>query len=274
MGRTQSSGGRDDPSAMTTLKRAGITGIALVIPLVVTILVLMFVWGFIASLVNPLSSTIASGLGLDSQTQEYVLLGLTTLGLAAGLIVVGLIANKTSGTGVEDAFDQAIGSIPAVGAVYSTFNEMSQILIDSDSQSFQEVVMVEYPDEGSYCIAFLTSDTPAFVRETVGEDEMITVFMPMGPNPFMGGFVLHLSSDRVFDIDMTVEEGIQSIVTSGTAIGEVGNHAGTSTIDNAGPGAVDAGGGYEAIRDERTRSEPRGGPPAANESRDDGGEEP
>lgn len=259
MGRSQASGDSAKPSVLKQLKNAGISGIALVIPIVVTVLVLIFVWNFIASLINPFSTTIADAVGLNSEAERYVLLGLTTLGLAVGLIVVGLIANKTSRTGLEDAFDHAISSIPGVGAVYSTFNDMSQMLLDSDSQSFQEVVLVEYPAEGSYSVAFLTSDTPAFVRETVGKDEMITVFMPMGPNPFMGGFILHLSSERVFDVDMTVEEGIQSIVTSGAAIGEAGA-TGAATTDDAGSGAVDGGSGYEAIREEQAQGDPAEGP--------------
>jgi hypothetical protein len=49
---------------------------------------------------------------------------------------------------------------------------------------------------------------------------MVTLFMPMAPNPVMGGFVIHVSRDRVVDVDLTVEEGIRSIVTSGVAIGD------------------------------------------------------
>jgi len=36
----------------------------------------------------------------------------------------------------------------------------------------------------------------------------------------MGGYVLHVAADRVYDVEMTVEEGIQSIVTSGVATGQ------------------------------------------------------
>ncbi len=48
---------------------------------------------------------------------------------------------------------------------------------------------------------------------------MMTLFMPMAPNPVMGGFVIHVDRERVFDIDISVEEGIQSIVTSGVTAG-------------------------------------------------------
>ena len=80
--------------------------------------------------------------------------------------------------------------------------------------------LVEFPNKGTYAFAFLTAETPDVVREGVGESEgMITVFLPMAPNPVMGGYVLHVAEEHVFDVDMTVEEGIQSIVTSGVATG-------------------------------------------------------
>jgi hypothetical protein len=55
---------------------------------------------------------------------------------------------------------------------------------------------------------------------------MVTLFMPMAPNPVMGGFVIHVERDRVIDIDLTVEEGVRSIVTSGVAIGSGDSGAG------------------------------------------------
>ena len=257
MAKTPGTQADSGQSRWQRIKRAGITGLALIIPLVVTLLVLMFVWGFIASLVNPLSTTIANALELDTETERYVLLGLTTVGLAIIIVLMGLVANATSGSRLEDKFDNFIGAIPGIGAVYSSFNEMSQMLLDSDNQSFQEVVMVEYPSEGSYCVAFLTAETPQFVQDTVGEDEMVSVFMPMGPNPFMGGFPLHVASDRVYEIDMTVEEGIRSIVTSGVAMGHDDAPEGTTALDHGSPGAASVGSNMAVISGEESTEEPK-----------------
>jgi uncharacterized membrane protein len=116
--------------------------------------------------------------------------------------------------------------IPGIGSIYGTLDQVSEMLLESDTDSFQEVVLVEYPSEGSYSVAFKTAEPPAAVSESVDGRDMITVFMPMGPNPVMGGFILHLSPDRVHDVDMTVEEGISSIVSFGVAI-DAEDHADT-----------------------------------------------
>ena len=97
---------------------------------------------------------------------------------------------------------------------------MSKILLSRDTDSFKEVKLVEYPREGSYTIAFLTAEPGEAVRSATSHQEMVSLFLPMAPNPFMGGFVIHVAADRVYDVDMTVEEGIQAIVSSGVAVDE------------------------------------------------------
>jgi len=49
---------------------------------------------------------------------------------------------------------------------------------------------------------------------------MVTLFVPLAPNPVMGGFLIHASRDRIFDVDMTVEEAARALVTSGIAAGD------------------------------------------------------
>jgi uncharacterized membrane protein len=98
---------------------------------------------------------------------------------------------------------------------------MSETVADGE-ESFRDVKLVEYPTEGSYTMAFVTADAPVSLEESAGhtEEGMMSLFLPMGPNPVMGGFVIYVSRDRVHDIDIGVEEGLQAIVTSGVAMND------------------------------------------------------
>jgi len=49
------------------------------------------------------------------------------------------------------------------------------------------------------------------------ETDMVTLFLPLAPNPVMGGFLTHIPRDRVSDVDMTVEEAVRIVITSGIA---------------------------------------------------------
>ncbi|MFC7027008.1 DUF502 domain-containing protein [Halomicroarcula sp. GCM10025710] len=126
---------------------------------------------------------------------------------------------RSSASDLGLLLETVLSRIPGVGSLYRSLDEMSELLLDSDTDSFQEVKLVEFPVEGSYSIAFLTAETPDVVADAAAEKGMVTLFLPMAPNPVMGGYVLHVAEHRVRDIDMTVEEGVQSIVSSGVATG-------------------------------------------------------
>jgi len=142
------------------------------------------------------------------------------LSLIFFIVFIGLISIEwKSFDRVEAAFDDLMTSIPGVGPIYSSFNEMSELLLDSQSQSFKDVKFVEYPTDESYALAFVTADTPEYIEDAAGHEDMVTLFMPMAPNPVMGGFVISVNRDRVVDVDMSVQQGVQAIVTSGVGLG-------------------------------------------------------
>lgn len=196
-----------------------IRGVVLTVPLALTLIILGFVANFIFSRLNPLVSVIESVFGLPNIPTWVV--EITVLAALIGLILcIGLISLEWKNFNrVENAFDDLMTSIPGVGPIYSSFNEMSELLLDSQSQSFKDVKMVEYPTDDSYALAFVTADTPEYIEDAAGHDDMVTLFMPMAPNPVMGGFVISVDRERVVDVDISVQQGIQAIVTSGVGLG-------------------------------------------------------
>lgn len=196
-----------------------IRGVVLTVPLALTLIILGFIANFIFSRLNPLVGVVESLFGLPNiPTWAVEIVVLVSL---VGLILfIGLVSLEWKNfSRVENAFDDLMTSIPGVGPIYSSFNEMSELLLDSQSQSFKDVKFVEYPTDDSYAIAFVTADTPEYIEDATGHDEMVTLFMPMAPNPVMGGFVISVSRERVVEADISVQQGIQAIVTSGVSLG-------------------------------------------------------
>jgi len=200
------------------LREGLIRGIVLTIPLLLTLVILGFVANFVFSRLDPIVNVIEDV--LQTSIPTYVVQFGVLLGLVGLILLVGLVSREWSRSDqVEGAFYDLVASIPGIGPIYSSFNEMSELLLDSKSQSFQDVKLVEYPTQGSYAIAFTTADTPEYIEDATGHEEMVTLFMPMAPNPVMGGFVVSVDRERVVDIDIPVQEGIQAIVTSGVGLG-------------------------------------------------------
>jgi uncharacterized membrane protein len=212
------------------LRRILVTGLAITVPLIVTLIVFSFAVSFVLGTVSPIATAVARAAGFGEVPDIALeLLALTIV--AAVIVLVGFVAEATSRESLEDSLDSLMGRIPGVGSLYTSFNEMSDFLLSNDSQSFREVKLVEYPVEGSYTVAFVTASTPERLETATGDEDMTTLFMPLAPNPVMGGFVLHVSDERVYDVDMTVEEGIRSIVTSGVAISPNDDAAEGQTVD-------------------------------------------
>lgn len=209
---------RDDPR--TILRRSLVSGVAIALPLLVTLVVVGFVLNFVQRTLNPAVGLVVWMTGTENPN-PLVVEAVTILLFVLVIFVVGFVSvYHHGGERINRRLDELMESIPGIGSVYTSFNEMAELLMDSDTESFRDVKLVEYPTEGSYVVAFKTAETPDVIPSDTGHEEMETLFMPMAPNPVMGGFVIHVESDRVVDVDLSVEQGIRSIVTSGVAMGE------------------------------------------------------
>jgi uncharacterized membrane protein len=203
------------------LRESVLTGTAVVLPVLLTVVVLFVGLNFLAGLLDPIALPIHRFLGRPGRPDLFA----TVLAaVVLGVLIVGLgaLAENDRVGDLEGAVNAAMARVPGISTIHGTLNQISEMLVESDTDSFQEVVLVEYPGEGSYSVAFKTAEPPDCIVEAAvgesGQEEMMTVFMPMGPNPVMGGFILHITADRVHDVDLSVEEGITSVVSFGVAI--------------------------------------------------------
>ena len=194
-----------------------VTGLALTVPLIVTLLILGFALNFLSDVLDPVVAAVRAAPGI-SPFFEGVLIETASIALLAAVVLaVGITADVTE-TNHAQTFHTAIEAVPGVGELYRSFRRMSDVVLDDETETFQEVKLVEFPHEGSYSLAFVTADTPGTIHDAVGEMDMQTLFVPLAPNPVMGGFLVHFSTEQIYDVDMTVEEAIQALVTSGVSV--------------------------------------------------------
>jgi uncharacterized membrane protein len=198
------------------VRQTALTGTAIVLPLLITVFLLLLIVNFLSGLLTPLVIPIQEGLGTNSRLVPQLI---SLLVLALTIFFVGAITeSRFGGDRLKEGLDATIARIPGLRTIYGPLDKISTMLVEGDTQNFQEVVLVEFPKAGSYSVAFRTSQPPEKIESATEEEDMLTVFMPMGPNPFMGGFILHLSEDEVYPVDLSVEEGISSVVSFGVAV--------------------------------------------------------
>ena len=83
----------------------------------------------------------------------------------------------------------------------------------SQSTAFRDVVMLEYPRRGTWCIGFVTGKSEGEVQ-ALTDDETINVFVPTTPNP-TSGFLLFVPRQDLKFLDMSVEDGVKLVVSAG-----------------------------------------------------------
>jgi uncharacterized membrane protein len=216
--------GRDEHSTYQILRDATLTGLTVVVPMVVTVWVLVVALDLLLGAFDPLVNALEFA-GLTANVSDVLirLVGVATL--AVIIFVTGFVARYRSGQRAIDYFDHVVTAIPGLGAVYDSFRHMGDVMLESDEANFRDVKLLEFPHDGTYTLGFETTHTPERIREAAGESEMETLFLPFAPNPVMGGFLVHVPAERVLDVDMSVEEGLTTVMTTGVATAEPSHEA-------------------------------------------------
>jgi uncharacterized membrane protein len=127
--------------------------------------------------------------------------------------IVGAIAGSFFGRLYHRIVEGVLSRIPGLSTIYSTVKQIIDTFATSSSNSFKEVVLIEYPQKGMYAIGFLTSSTKGEIAQKKGQ-KMINVFMPSTPNPTTG-FLMFIPEKNVVKLSMSVDQAIKYIISAG-----------------------------------------------------------
>jgi uncharacterized membrane protein len=207
------------------LRTLFLTGVAVMVPVLVSSWILLKLVGVVQGLLGPLGQELREA-GFESTSTVVALQLASLLVVAVLLLVIGALVQLRYGRAAVERVDDYLGAIPGIGTVYQTARQMSDMLLhpdeDDEAGQFRDVKLVEFPGQGTYTLGFLTSESPPqgvvdSARDLTGDPdgEYHTLFLPMAPNPFMGGHLTHVPAKRVHDVDITVESAVQYILTTG-----------------------------------------------------------
>jgi uncharacterized membrane protein len=113
-------------------------------------------------------------------------------------------------------FEGGFHRLPLVRSVYSAVKQMTDFFLSQNTIQFKRVVAVEYPRRGMWCVGFVTSEGLADVRAMANE-AMLGVFLPTSPTSITG-YALTVPKRDVIDLDMTIDQAIQFVVSCGLVL--------------------------------------------------------
>lgn len=190
------------------IKRYFITGLLIWVPLVIT--------GWVLSLIV---STLDQSLRLLPEAiHPQNLLGFAVPGVGALLtlamiLLTGLLAANFIGQKLVLWWEKLLARIPVVNSVYNSVKQVSDTLFSPNGNAFRKALLVQYPRQGSWTVAFLTGQPGGDIVNHL-QGNFVSVYVPTTPNPTSGFFLMMPSSD-VIELDMTVDEALKYIISMG-----------------------------------------------------------
>lgn len=136
--------------------------------------------------------------------------GLGILLVLVTLYLLGLAASNWAGRRAFGLVDLVTARIPLIKTVYTLGKQLADALALPEKGAFKRVVMVEHFRPGVWSIGFVT----AIMRDREKGEDMVRVFIPTAPNP-TSGFVVMLRTSQVREVDWSVSEAMNSIISGG-----------------------------------------------------------
>ena len=190
------------------MKRYFITGLLIWVPIGLTAWVLKFL----------ISTMDRSLLLLPDKFQPEVLLGMNVYGVGTILtllvvFITGIMTANIIGQKLLVFWEGVLWRIPVVKSIYWSIKQVSDTIFSSKGEAFRKALLVQYPREGAWTIAFMTGQPGGDVANHLKGD-YISIYVPTTPNPTSGFFLMMLRSD-VIELDMSVDEALKYIISMG-----------------------------------------------------------
>jgi uncharacterized membrane protein len=196
---------------MVPLRKWLFTGLLVIVPGAITLSVLHWIVGLLDQTLLILPQT-----WHPDRLLGFHLPGFGVLLTLVILLGVGATASNFVGRKLVQWGDRVVSRIPLVRSIYSSVKQVSDTLFSESGNAFRTAVLVQWPREGVWTVAFITGapggEVAAYLR-----DDFVSVYVPTTPNPTSGFFVMLRRSECV-ELDMSVDAALRYIVSMGVVV--------------------------------------------------------
>lgn len=198
------------------MKKHFITGLVILLPLAVTIVLVVFIIGF---LTDPFVGFVehffkgASWYIPFRGVVHFTLQIMMLIFLFFFTVALGFFGRMIAFKSMLSFYDYVMHRIPFVKTIYKATKQVINGIFGASTKSFKQVVMVPFPVKGAYSIGLVSSQAPSICEKALGTS-LITVFVPTTPNPTSGFLMLYKPEDVIY-LDMKTEEAVKYIISCG-----------------------------------------------------------
>lgn len=201
---------RKRPSLFSRLRSNFLTGLAIVLPIALTIWLVWAFVGFVDSRVLPLvPEAYKPATYTGAEVRGYGVVVFLVFTTVIGALTKGIFGRQLLRYG-----ESLVDRMPIVRSIYNGVKQIVETVLSQSNSSFEKACLIEYPRKGLWAIAFVSTQTKGEIVEKTGVGEMFSVFLPTTPNP-TSGFLLFVPRKDVIFLDMDVEAAAKLVISAG-----------------------------------------------------------
>lgn len=198
----------DVKTILDILRKHFISGVLVVVPIVLTFIVMRFLFRLVDGILQPVLESILG----------YYNPGMGILTLILVIVLAGIVARSYIGHRIVRLGERVLARMPIIRPIYSASKQLLEAVATTDKTSFKEVALIEYPRRGIYELCFVSKRLEIRVADKV--EKYASCFIPSTPTP-VSGFVVMVPDAEVYTVQMSVEEGLKFLVSGGVASPEL-----------------------------------------------------
>jgi uncharacterized membrane protein len=190
-----------------SLRRYFLSGLLVFLPVAITLWFIGWVIGLLDSVLDVLPGSL--------HPNSYLPFVIPKLGAVVTVLLIVFLGVLTTGVATRRflaAWERLFIQIPVFRGVYTAAQKLVQTFL-GQSNAQRQVVMIEYPRTGVFTVGFAMGRAWHHLEEKINAP-LVNVFVPTTPNPTSGFFLLVRSSE-VTPLNMTMEEALKLITSSG-----------------------------------------------------------
>ena len=179
-------------------------GIAVILPVALSAFLLMWLFKMVIGIIRPLTTLVIAKSNIQLAFADAIVITI----ILFACFFVGIAVRTRLGIFIQESLEAYILKF-APG--YSIIKETVMQFLGKKKFPFSPVVLVRPFENDTLMTGFVTDEHP---------DGKCTVFVPTGPN-VTTGFVFHLSQDKVYEVKVSADQAIRSVISCGVGSGKL-----------------------------------------------------
>jgi uncharacterized membrane protein len=191
-----------------------LAGLAVVLPVAVSIAVVVWLFGTVSHFTNALLLLVPKGWTRNGEGSPHLYWSVVALAVAILLVgLVGRLGRYYFGKKLIQAMGGVLMRVPLFNKLYTVLKQIHEAFTSSKAASFKQVVLVEFPRAGLYSLGFITGPQNAEVQAKTGK-RLLGVFVPTPP--LTSGAIVLVPETDVVRLEMSVADGLKFIMSLGS----------------------------------------------------------